>query len=654
LKLSIIIVNYNVRYFLEQCLLSVRKAVRGIETEIFVVDNHSADHSVHMLREKFPEAILIANKENLGFARANNQAIRRATGDYILLLNPDTIVEEDTFTKILSFMNDHPDAGALGVKMIDGNGKFLPESKRGLPTPAVAFYKIFGLARLFPRSKRFGRYHLGYLDKDEIHTVDIISGAFMVLRKETLDKIGLLDESFFMYGEDIDLSYRITQAGYKNYYFPKTRIIHYKGESTKKSSINYVKVFYNAMIIFARKHFTHRSASLFSFLIHLAIYFRALLAVLSRFVRNVYLPILDALMVYAGLYLITHYWEQNIIYLDGGHYPVALITIAIPLYIVIWLTAVYLSGGYDRPVKLRKVYQGLFLGTITILVIYALLSETYRYSRALIILGALWGMIVMTGLRFILHMLGLKDLRLGPDRSGRFIIIGRQEEATRVAELLRKTHINPGFIGLAGVNENDEKSEGFIGSLYQIQDIINLYRIDEVIFCAKDMTAERIIDAMAELKHLSVNYKIAPPESLSIIGSHSISTSGDPYIVDINPIDRVSNKRNKRFFDLMASLFLFVSLPVSLFIVRKPAGLIKNIFLVLYGARSWTGYHSGHAVELINLPRIRKGVLNPADAFYNINFDSETINRLNMLYARDYKISNELNIMVKGFRELGR
>ena len=216
------------------------KACAKVDAEIFVVDNNSVDGSVEMVQKKFPAVKEIANKDNKGFSKANNQAIQLSTGEYVLLLNPDTVVEEDTFEKMIRFMDAHSDAGGLGVKMIDGSGKFLPESKRGLPTPRVAFYKMFGLSKLFPRSKTFGKYHLSYLDRDKIHEIDVLAGACMMIRKTVLDKTGLLDETFFMYGEDIDLSYRITQAGFKNYYFPETRIIHYKGESTKKSSVNYV------------------------------------------------------------------------------------------------------------------------------------------------------------------------------------------------------------------------------------------------------------------------------------------------------------------------------------------------------------------------------------------------------------------------------
>ncbi|MEM1359023.1 MAG: glycosyltransferase family 2 protein, partial [Bacteroidota bacterium] len=233
MDLSVVIVNYNVRYFLEQALLSVERAVAGLRAEVWVVDNNSADGSVEMVRRRFPWVQLIANKGNPGFSVANNQAIRRSKGKYVLLLNPDTVVEEDTFRKCFDYMETHPLVGGLGVRMIDGTGRFLPESKRGLPTPWVAFTKAFGLARLFPRSRRFNHYHLGYLPAEETNTVEVLAGAYMWMRREALDEVGLLDEAFFMYGEDIDLSYRILKGGYENHYFPETTIIHYKGESTK-------------------------------------------------------------------------------------------------------------------------------------------------------------------------------------------------------------------------------------------------------------------------------------------------------------------------------------------------------------------------------------------------------------------------------------
>lgn len=652
MKLTVIIVNYNVKYFLEQCLLSVNKACSGIDSEIIVVDNNSVDGSTKIVKEKFPLVTLIENKENLGFSKANNQGIKISHGEYILILNPDTVVEEDTFRKSLTFMDAHPDAGGLGVKMIDGKGKFLPESKRGLPTPSVAFCKIFGLSRLFPKSKIFGRYHLGFLDKDKSHEVDIIAGAFMLLRRKTLDKTGLLDEAFFMYGEDIDLSYRITKAGYKNYYFPETRIIHYKGESTKKSSINYVLVFYNAMLIFARKHFTQKNARMFSLLINFAIYIRAFAAISTRFIKKIIMPLIDAGMIYAGFYFIKNYWEQNFLFVRGGHYPEEFIFYVIPAYTFIWLLSVYLSGGYDKPLRPFKVFQGLLIGTSVILIIYALLSEEYRFSRALIVMGAAWSLFSMYLIRVLLNIAGFKNFRFESRSNRKFIIVGDKEESERVTTVLKQTSINPGFIGLVNVSDTNNKGNGFIGSLEQIKEIIEIYKIDEVIFCAKNMTPQEIIDKMSDLKDLQVDYKIAPPESLYIIGSNSIDTSGDLYIVNVNSINKMSNKRNKRFFDIVASIILLIFSPVFIFLVKNIGGFYRNIFSVLIAYRTWVGYYNNE--ESSKLPHIRKSILNPTDAFSKRVFENEMISRLNMIYARDFNISNDLNIIYKGFRMLGR
>ena len=340
MQLSIIIVNYNVQYFLEQCLLSVRTALRGVEAEVFVVDNSSVDSSVAMVKEKFPEVILVENKENTGFAVANNQAIRMAKGEYVLLLNPDTVVREDTFVKCVAFMDAHLSGGGLGVKMIDGSGNFLPESKRGFPSPFVAFAKTFGLSKFFPESKTFGRYHLGFLDENENHEVDVLAGAFMLLRKSVLDKTGLLDETFFMYGEDIDLSYRIVKAGYKNYYFAETTIIHYKGESTKKGSLNYVRTFYNAMIIFAKKHFQGNKAKLFIAMIYGAIYLRAGMTLVGNFFKKAALPLMDASLLFGGLVFLKYFWARYY-YKDPGYYDPTFVFFNIPFYTLIWLGAVF-------------------------------------------------------------------------------------------------------------------------------------------------------------------------------------------------------------------------------------------------------------------------------------------------------------------------
>ncbi|MBQ8737620.1 MAG: glycosyltransferase family 2 protein [Bacteroidaceae bacterium] len=285
MKLSIVIVNYNVKHFLLQCLDSIKRASEGIESEVFVVDNSSTDGSEEIVTSVFPGVKYIFNKENKGFASANNQALRLAKGEYVMLLNPDTFIGEDVLREAIGFMDTHADAGALGVRMLRDNGTFAPESRRGIPTPFTSFCKMSGLCSLFPKSRVFGKYYMLYLDSNSDCEIEVVSGACMLIRRKALDKAGLLDETFFMYGEDIDLSYRILKAGYRNFYLPAD-ILHYKGESTEKTSFRYVYVFYQAMLIFFRKHFSDYGI-LVSMPIKLAIYFKAFCTfVTTRFVKQ--------------------------------------------------------------------------------------------------------------------------------------------------------------------------------------------------------------------------------------------------------------------------------------------------------------------------------------------------------------------------------
>ncbi len=285
MKLTVVIVNYNVKYFLEQCLVSACKAACNVPSiEIIVVDNASSDGSVEYLKERFPGVEFIASDKNLGFARANNIAIQKSKGEYVLLLNPDTIVSENTFSDFVEFMDAHPEAGACGAYMLHTDGTFALESRRGLPTPFVAFCKMSGLTSLFPKSRIFGRYYMRYLNECEANRIEIISGAYMFMRREALNKVGLLDEDFFMYGEDIDLSYRILKGGYHNYFLP-SEILHYKGESTNKSSYRYTHTFYRAMQLFFKKHYSHYSIVV-SLPISLAIRVRSLLAYVGNMFRH--------------------------------------------------------------------------------------------------------------------------------------------------------------------------------------------------------------------------------------------------------------------------------------------------------------------------------------------------------------------------------
>ena len=629
MKLSVIIVNYNVKHFLEQCLRAAVNACKNISSEIIVVDNHSVDQSNQMVIEKFPSVKLIKNEENVGFSKANNQAMRIAKGEYVLLLNPDTLVEEDTFEKVISFMDQHPEAGGLGIKMIDGNGHFLPESKRALPTPKVAFYKIFGLSKLFPKSKTFGKYHLSYLDKDQTHEVEILSGAFMLMRKSVLDKIGLLDETFFMYGEDIDLSYRIILGGYKNYYFADSTIIHYKGESTKKGSLNYVKTFYNAMIIFSKKHFSS-SARLLISIIHFAIYLRAAIALFKRIFKQLLIPFLDLAILSGGFLFLTRFWEQ-IKYYDG-YYDKNILTIIYSIILLLFLLSIYLSGGYYKPVKISKLLKGIGLGSILSLAGYSLLDESIRFSRILILMAIAWAFVALPLYRWVLHQFNIFGFQYKTKKKKRFIIVGNSEEASRVEEILHNTHITPIVVGYI----NEENNSKTLGNLNSLIEIIQIHKINEVIFCAKDISAQKIISNILLLNTVNCDFKIASPDSVSVIGSSSIHTNGELYQIELSPINSQENKRDKRFLDFSLAFILLILYPIVILFQKEKRTFIQKMISVINGKYSFVGYNS-NLDKTLNLPPIKKGLLSTKN---------------NIEYAKNYSIYKDLQIIYKQFRLL--
>ena len=648
LKLSVIIVNYNVEYFLEQCLNSTFTALKKIEGEVFVVDNNSIDGSVEMVRQKFPQVNVIANKNNPGFSIANNQAMQVAKGEYVLLLNPDTVVEEDTFQQVVQFMDEHLDGGGLGVKMIDGKGVFLPESKRGLPTPAVAFYKIFGLSKLFPKSKRFGKYHLSYLSNDETHEIEILSGAFMLMRKKALDKVGLLDETFFMYGEDIDLSYRLIKGGYKNYYYPHTRIIHYKGESTKKSSVNYVFVFYNAMIIFARKHFSQKNAKLFSFLINIAIYFRAGLAIFNRLIKKLILPIFDFIALWLGLKLITFQYQS----IKNVDFPDELLIWILPAYVLIWMGSQLFSGGYDKPIKLFKHILGVLIGTAIILMAYALLSKEYQFSRLIVLFGSGFTLLYYLISRLGLHYLIGNQYRLGGKSQINAAIVGDVEESERVKTILMNTNSQVSQVHFVSP-DNIKINSNYSGVFNQLNQVVDIHKIDEVIFCAKNVSAEKIINQMIHLDAKTIDFKISQPDSAFVIGSSTVDSQDDLYMMDINQIDKPSHIRNKRIFDFSIAFGLIVLCPVLIWFYQDKKQLIKNLFQILLGKKSFVGYgHVTHSGSL-KLPKIKQGIVSSSSVLNKQQKNkADVIARMNLIYAKNHTVYTDFKILIQNWRKI--
>lgn len=623
---------------------SVFKALENVSGEVIVIDNNSIDGSAEMVRSKFPSVNLIENKENTGFSKANNQGIYISKGKYILLLNPDTVVEESTFVKTIDFLEAHPLCGGLGVKMVDGKGKFLPESKRGLPTPLVAFYKIFGLSSIFPKSKIFGRYHLGYLPMNEVHKIDILSGAFMLIRKSVLDQIGLLDETFFMYGEDIDLSYRIKQNGFDNYYFPETSIIHYKGESTKKSSINYVFVFYKAMIIFAKKHYSTKHAKLFSLFINLAIYLRASIALLARFLRKSILPIVDFFSITSVLFATSKLWEMAHI-----KFPFEIISKSFLFYTITWMISTYFSGGYENPKKSKKYFIGMTFGMLVILIVYGLLPKEFHFSRLFILVSTFNVILYYLFSRKVLCLIDPKNHTSKEKKEKRFLVVGSEIETERVENLLNQTFQKIEFIEYIITNKNTENQPTIFS---QIDQLTYIKKIDEVIFCSKDISSKNIIKWMSLLSARPIEFKIAQPDVFYLIGSNSSNSSGESYSLNLFEINSTKNLRNKRTIDFIIGSILLITFPLTFLVFNNKRQLIQNSIQLIFGIKTLVGYEILEQNELYGLPKLKKGILHPSDIEVNLN--ESVREKLNLLYARDYSIRKDMELIQKSWRLLDR
>ena len=603
MRLSIVIVNYNVKYFLDQ---------------------------VH----------LIANDDNVGFAKANNQALRlildeelqgEGNSQLVLLLNPDTVVENDTFRKCVAFYASHPDCGGLGVKMINGEGTYLKESKRGFPTPEAAFFKISGLIRLFPHNRRIAAYYMGHLDDEETNPIDILPGAFLMVSRAALEKVGLLDESYFMYGEDIDFSWRIKMAGFENYYYPATRIIHYKGESTKHGSMNYVYTFYNAMSIFVQHYFSDSKARWFNLLLRIAIWARASVSWLKRVLHALVLPVTDFAVAFGGFVAIKHIWATHWA-ANAAYYPPQYTWIVIPIYILVLMLCSWLYGGYTKPVRLSRIIKGMAIGSALLLVFYSLLDESQRYSRVLLLLGCAWTLLSSLGIRGMLSLLRVSGYNLRPQRTRSCIIIGGDEEVKRVRQLYRSL----GSTQLESLPDPHPDAG-------RLDDAIRYYNADEVVFCSKDLSIQEIISLMTHLgnmpgKHRQVEYKIAPTDSNFIIGSNSIHRTEDLYTEELRTIADPLNRRNKRLFDIISSMLLILFSPILLPFQRQKQHYFAHCWQVLVGKKSWVGV--AHA-------NTRSGIFAPEDALPRpaSSLSPELKQRLHLRYLRNYKLTTDLQIL---------
>ncbi len=630
--LSIIIVNYNVQHFLDQCIQSIYNSKHDLAIEILVVDNNSVDASNQMVKEKYPDVVLIENENNPGFAVANNQAIEIAQGKYVLLLNPDTLLSEETLQKCFDAMESNAEIGALGVKMLDGKGNFLPESKRGFPGFWTAFYKMSGLSSLFNKSAKFNKYHLGDLDKDSNHHIEVLSGAFMFMRKEVLDKVGYLDEQFFMYGEDIDLSYRILQGGYKNYYLSETSIIHFKGESTRKTSISYTKHFYQSMAIFNDKHFAGKSFLMSKF-VNIAIFFSGIVSFFKSKIIPWLAPIVDAILVFFTFFFVKTLWAKYY-FLNSEYYNAIPINLLFLVFSILYVFVLFVNGNYDEKSGVPKLTKGWMFGGLLVFLVYSFLPEEFRFSRAIILISFATLFLLLLFAKKIKNRILFGEYNLNRSDLRRIIVVGSKASLEAISPQFQGNNNSFKMIGAVSPTEEfDNKIH--LGGLDKINQIVTFEKPNEIVFCSGDMSNSLMFQTMADLGN-KYAYRISSEDNDTIIGSDSKNRAGVWYSTQLNfNISQPEKKRQKRLFDIFMSLVLVVISPFILLFSKNRTLVLKNVFFVFFGMKTWVGYIL--PFNATTLPSI------PTSVFNHKDFDSEkeanlSSNELNFRYAKDYDI----------------
>ncbi len=630
--ISIIIVNYNVKHFLKQCLQSIQKSEHDLNIETIVIDNQSLDGSPFLIKQEFPEVTLIENENNVGFSKANNQGIAIAKGKYILLLNPDTILNEDCLAACFLFSESQKKLGALGVKLLDGKGVFLPESKRGFPSPWTSITKLTGIWKIFPRSKFFNPYYLGHLPNDKTSEIDVLCGAFMFMPKVVLDEVGYLDEAFFMYGEDIDLSFRIQKGGFKVFYFPETQIIHFKGESTKKASFNYVKTFYGAMKIFAEKHTKGKLAFFNVALLNLAIFLFGFISLLKAKIGKL-VPFVFDFVIGSGIVLgVSRAWGY-LFFKSTRYFVDQLFSYYVFGIVFLLMMLLFIIGHYDADAKKRRFIMMSFMSLLLMLAIYGLMPVDLRFSRIVITISTILLLFVFFNTRKLWNKLRYGNFTYEKDSFKRILIVGSQNSAHSLIKILEEKYTNSKILGTVSPSQETVGSF-YLNNITKLKELVTLNKANEVIFCTKDLESSAIFSSMASIGS-GYSFKLANTTNDALVGSTNKNSSGDWFTEDVQfSIDMNSSRRIKRLFDIVCSLIVIVTFPLFLLYSTKSRMMVFNVLSVFVGSKTWIGYLPHGNI----LPLLKPAVFPVLDLYrFDIKF-TENKELINFHYAKNYSV----------------
>ncbi len=642
--LSIVIVNYNVREFLQHCLESIRRSTHTLRIEVLVVDNNSHDNSVELLSPKFNEVEFIALNENLGFGRANNIGIERARGRYVLLLNPDTILQEDTLQRMAEYMDTHPDVGISGCKVLNADGSFQAQCRRGFPSPWASFCKLFGLQAMFPNSPLFARYNQSFRSEDETYTVDAVIGAFMFCRRDALLSIQGFDPDFFMYGEDLDLCYRMKLAGFNTAYVPITTIIHFKGESTRRSSMNEVKIFYEAMEIFAHKHYS--TSRLFLLFLKSGIRLRSLLAYLLRHKRSVVVLILDLITVLCTFLVAVKLRRGDYFALPSYAFPT--VFIAIPLVVILCMLAVGEYFEY-RP-TIRRAAVGLLLS------FFALSSLTYywneyAFSRGVLLMTIGFSAICLTLIRIAV---ALFDRVAGDESERRLVLVGSGEEVQSASEHLTREHaLHINIVGAVytdlgpGQTERSDAEGGLkaLGHIDYLAKVIESQHVDEVIILGDEQSYSSLMSTMRRVSDLGVRFHIASDVHNVVALGIAERISSKSALSDQYRILSFRVRILRRLIDILGAFcVLFILSPVVILIRQDRRARWNAWWKVLWGSMSIVGLYppSGDLGAVA-----KEGITGLAHISHPQELRPQTVQELNLYYVRNYRPSFDVDIVIK-------